>query len=322
MKSINIIEEYTNYIKKKLKEIAKLILGKKYSEEIFSYLLEIYIKVRYYDLLDRKSKKPYSNVKLYIKDEIVKLKKENKEIDAVLDIYSEIFNFEQSNLRVNNFLNNIQEYLDELKIDKNMFKNKLNKIYEEINNKRKEIKKALATKDFVCNYKSTNINKTYIVNMDYTFSVPKLYSDYAVQNVYYNGRINEDKLYIEYYLVIYKLLTDILNFDFSNNYIMEFADSLFEKDGKLNRFLSIISNDLCKEKMSLKISFDTFTKYKEKVLKLVNSGYSFAILIDDSYVDSVENKKIIASVFKYIIINSSNKNINIFDEYTNLIKIK
>ena len=48
---------------------------------------------------------------LYIKDEIIKLKKENKEMESVLNIYNEIFNFEQNNLRVSAFLNNMQKYL-------------------------------------------------------------------------------------------------------------------------------------------------------------------------------------------------------------------
>ena len=108
MKSVNIIEEYTNYIKKVLISISKLILGKKYSEEIFSHLLDIYIKVRYYDSLERKNKKPYSNIKLYIKDELAKLKSDDKTENAILSIYAEILNFEQNSLKVRELLNNIQ----------------------------------------------------------------------------------------------------------------------------------------------------------------------------------------------------------------------
>ena len=322
MKSVNILDEYTAYIKKVLITIAKLILGKKYSEEIFSHLLDIYIKVRYYDSLERKNKKPYSNIKLYIKEEVSKLREKDDTEDAVLSIYAEILNFEQNNLRVKEFLNNIQKSLDILQIDSNVFKDELTKLYSEINNKKKEIKRAFSTKDFVCQYKGTNINKTYIVYLDYTFSIPDLYSESAVEKVYTTGKIFEDKLYIEYYLVIYRLLTEVLNYDFSNNYILEFASSMFEKEGKLNKFLSIISNDLCKDKINIKITSNDFLKYKDKILKYINDGYSFAIQIDDSYVDSLEDRKLISSVFKYIIVNSTSENSEIFKDCSNLIKIK
>ena len=322
MKSVNIIDEYTAYITKVLISIAKLILGKKYSEEIFLPLLDIYIKVRYYDSLERKNKKPYSNIKLYIKEEISKLK-ENDDIDnAVLNIYAEILNFEQNNLRVKEFINNIQKSLDTLQIDSNTFKEDLTKLYNEMNNKRKEIKRVFSTKDFVCQYKSTNINKTYIVYLDYTFSIPDLYSEAAVDKVYTTGKIFEDKLYIEYYLVMYRLLTEVLNYDFSNNYIVEFASSMFEKVGKLNKFLSIISNDLCKDKISLKITSSDFSKYKDKILYYINDGYSFAIQVDDFYVDSLEDRKLISSVFKYIIVNSNSENCEFFKDCSNLIKVK
>lgn len=322
MKSVNIIDEYTNYIKEVLVSIAKLILGKKYSEEIFSHLLDIYIKVRYYDSLERKSKKPYSNIKLYINEEVSKLKEEDKEKNAILGIYTEILSFEQDSLRVKEFINNIQKHLNFLKIDSNTFKEELNRIYSEINNKRKEIKRAFATKDFFCEYKSTNINKTYITYLDYSFSIPDLYSEAAVEKVYTTGKICEDKLYIEYYLVIYKLLTEVLNFDFSSNYIVEFVSSFFEKPGKFNKFLNIISNDLCKDKISLRITSSDFLKYKDEVLKYINDGYNFAIQIDDSYVDSLENNKLIASVFKYIIVSSNNENGAVFKDRSNLIKVK
>ena len=322
MKSVNIIEEYTNYIKKVLISISKLILGKKYSEEIFSHLLDIYIKVRYYDSLERKNKKPYSNIKLYIKDELAKLKSDDKTENAILSIYAEILNFEQNSLKVRELLNNIQKYLEILNIDGDTFKDELTKLYNEINAKKKEIKRAFSTKDFVCLYKGTNINKTYIVSLDYTFSIPNLYSQSAVEKVYTVGKISEDKLYIEYYLVMYRLLTEILNFDFSNSYILEFETSLFQKEGKLNRFLSIITNDLCKEKMSLRINYSDFLTYKDKILNYINDGYSFAIQIDDSYVDELENRKLIESVFRYIIINSNSENISLFEDCSNLIKIK
>ena len=86
--------------------------------------------------------------------------------------------------------------------------------------------------------------------------------------------------------------------------------------------IHLISDDICKDKISLKIDFSSFQKHKDKILNLINEGYNFALIIDDSYVDEKETKKIITSVFKYIIIAKSDKNIESFKECTNLIRIK
>ena len=67
------------------------------------------------------------------------------------------------------------------------------------------------------------ISKTHNVSLDYWFQIPKLYSEYAIDKVYNTDTINEDKMYIEYYIVTSKLLTEITNFDFSNNYLIDFV---------------------------------------------------------------------------------------------------
>lgn len=322
MKSINIITEYANYIEKSLKKISKLLLGKNYSEEDFSNLLNVYIKARYYDSFDRKSKSPFFNTKMYVKEELSKLENKGGISKFVLNIYNEILSLEQSNYSARELINNTLEYRQQIKLSSEKYIDEITALCEEINKKRKEIQKAFASKDFYCEYKSTNIYKLFNTSLNYSFSIPKLYSDFATNKVYTSGVVNEDKLFVEYYLVTCKLLNEILSFDFSNNYIVEFTCSLLEKDNKLNKLLNIIDNDICKEKLSLKISSSEFFEYKDKILDLINNGYSFAIKIDDIYEDSLENRKLITSVFKYIIINSNNKNMDVFKECSNLIKVK
>lgn len=322
MKSVNIITEYTNYIKKSLTKISKLMLGKNYSDEDFSKLLDVYVKTRYYDSLDRKSKSPYFNTKIYVKEELSKLEKQNNISASVLNIYNEVLSLEHSNYNPKEFINNTLENREKLRLSSEKSIEEITSICKEINNKRHEIQKAFACKDFSCEYKTTNFYKVFNVKLNYSFSIPKLYSDYAVDKVYTNGVVNEDKLFVEYHLITCKLLNEVLSFDFSNNYIIEFTCSLLDKESKLNKLLSIIDNDICKEKLNLKITSSEFEQYKDKILDFINKGYNFAIKIDNGYVDSFEKKKLITSVFKYIIINSSNKNINAFEECSNLIKVK
>ena len=322
MKSINIITEYANYIEKSYIKIAKLLLGKNYSEEDFSSILSVYVKARYYDSFDRKSKSPYFNTKMYVKDELSKLENKDGVLEPVLSIYNEIFNLEQSNYDAKELINNTLKYREKLKLSSEKYVDEVTAICDEINKKRKEIQKTFASKDFSCNYKTTNLYKVFNVSLDYSFSIPKLYSDFAVDKVYTTGVINEDKLFVEYHLITCRLLNEILSFDFSNNYIVEFTCSLLEKANKVKNIFNIIDNDICKEKISLKISLSEFLEYKNKIMDLINDGYSFSIMIDDSYEDSLESKKIITSIFKYIIIKSTDKNIDSFKECSNLIKVK
>ncbi len=321
MKSINIVQEYTNFIEKNLKKIAKLVLDRHYSEEQFLGLLTVYIKTRYYDALDRKSKSPYFNTKLYVKDELTKLRKQKQTSESVIKVYEEIINYELNNYTAKDLLNSTEKYRLELKVKNPNLDTEITNIYNKMSSKKKEIKKAFLSNDFSCRYEETNLHKVYNVSLDYWFQIPKLYSEYAIDKVYNTDTINEDKMYIEYYIVTSKLLTEITNFDFSNNYLIDFAYTLFKKDVKLNKLLNTIANDICKEKMSIKISYTDFKNYREKIVKLVNNGYNFALKIDDTYQKSEDNK-FITSIFKYIIIDEKNQNIQDFKDFSNLIRIK
>lgn len=322
MKSINVISEYTSFIDKNLKKTAKLILGRKYNEDEFSTLIDIYMKTRYYDSLERKRKSPFYNTTSYIKECVNKLVENSESPEAVIKVYQEVINFDFNNLSAKDLLSNIEPYKEELKIKDDIILTKLEEIRDEIFAKRKAIQKAFKTKDFICTYKGTNIRKVYNVELEYSFNIPKLYSDYAVNKVYESEIISEDRLYIEYYIVVDKLLKEIINFDYSNNYIVEFASTLLEKDIKLEKILNLVDNDICKEKIILKISFSDFKKHKDKVLDLINEGFNFAIIIDDTYEDVLENRKLITSVFKYIIIKRSSEKVDSFNEIPNLVRIK
>ena len=321
MKSINIVQEYTNFIEKNLKKIAKLVLDRYYSEEQFLGLLTVYIKTRYYDALDRKSKSPYFNTKMYMKDELTKLRNQKKAEDSVIKIYEEILNYELNNYTAKDLINSTEKYRQALKIKNPNLTEEITNIYNRMSNKKKDIKKTFLSNDFSCRYEETNIHKVYDVSLDYWFQIPKLYSDYAIERVYNTDTINEDKLYIEYYMVTSRLLTEITNFDFSNNYLIEFAYTLFSKELKLNKLLNTISNDICKEKINLKINYTDYKKHREKIVKLINNGYNFALKIDDTYTNS-EDTKFITSIFKYIIIEEKNENIKDFKDFSNLIRIK
>lgn len=320
MKNLDIITEYINYYKKNLDKIAKLSLGKYYSKSDFSILLDTFINVKFYDSLERKSNNGYFNVKSYIRHTISKLKKENEVSDNALHIYEQIINLEQDKEVEKDFINSVKKFQKEMDLTENHEK-EITEILNDIKNKSKEMLIVFDSKDFSCEIDKTNIKDAFIVDLKYWFKIPRLYSDYAIQNVYNTGIINEDRLMVEYSLISKKLLDDIKEYNYSSNYIVDFACTLFEKETKLKKIIGIISNEICKERLVFKLKFNDFVTYKDNILKMINNGYNFAIFIDEDYKDSIEYKKIISSVFKYIIIEN-NIGKDIFKSQKNVIKMK
>ena len=91
-------------------------------------------------------------------------------------------------------------------------------------------------------------------------------------------------------------------FFFKKQYIVEFADSLFEKKQKILRLLNIIDNSAIQDKLSLKIKHETFLKYREEAYELLRNGYKIALLADETIdTDRAELEKL--KMFKYILIN-------------------
>ena len=74
--------------------------------------------------------------------------------------------------------------------------------------------------------------------------------------------------------------------------------------------------------MSFKIFHRDFLLNKDKILDLINVGYNFTIIIDDSYEDDGSNREYIKSLFKYIMVDIDSSVYNVFSKFDNIIKIK
>ena len=87
-------------------------------------------------------------------------------------------------------------------------------------------------------------------------------------------------------------------------------------------FENIIDNDFVKEKISFKIFHREFVLNKDKILDMINLGYNFTIVIDDSYEDDSSNREYIKSLFKYVMVDIDSSIYNVFKDFENIIKIK
>ena len=156
----------------------------------------------------------------------------------------------------------------------------------------------------ITNYKDKQ--NVYRVNVKHQVKFPMEYSEMAINKVFNMGITNEDKLTIEYYLIVVQIIKDIVRQNFKKQYIVEFAETLLEKPKKIKSILNIIDNVAIQDKISLKIRHEYFIENKEKVYELMREGYRFSIILDNSFEVNYKNMENL-KMFKYVILNKDSK---------------
>ena len=322
----NIMDTYLDFTEKKIKKYMKAIFGRWYDEKIVSEYLRTYINARYYNI--KNTEKPARAFYLRILDELdykanilikrneeetegIEEKEKNlKKINTVKEVFGYILFFD--NVRnVENFktINSIKEIIKkimqivntELKIRKgNDFEQAL---YAEITDDMLEKEIFLdkfESDEFSLSFESTDIKEDlYYTTLEYNFKTPFQYSDQAVEKVYNEGIIAEEKLQVEYTLLSLIAIRDIINGNFKDRYIAEFKSTLFKKRQKVDSLLEIIGNQALQEKISINITYSSYISNQKKVLDYINKGYDFTITLDNSIesVGDVEKLK----MFKIVI---------------------
>ena len=320
---VNVVYDYVNFSKNNISKYFKLIMGKYFDKEIFDLFLDIYISTRYYNQYNVREDK--------LDDKITK---------ALVDVYNNITDKSD----VSKFileLFKVMYYLDDVKSSRN-----ISKIIEEIdnvrinklgisdpkfrenfynlvidNNKRKEVYlDSFKCNDFKLNKKKILNSDIYNVKISYLFDMPKLYSKYAIDKVYNSGKVMEKKLFLEYCLVSINILNDIIKGKFYRKYLVEYDSSFVKSNDKCKKLFSCIDNDICRDLVSMKISYDDFISNKDNVYKYMRDGYKFSVIIDkDTVID--ENDIKILDVFEYILVKKNILVVKMLNSYDNVILI-
>ena len=313
----NVMEEYLNITKEYIIKYMKLVMQNKYNKEVCERMISKYIETRYNNYYEDEIEKSMS-VRKRIMEEIKQTaerliennidKKENVDnmciffyyilyfdnLISAKDIISEVYNIHKLRKKLLN--KDEQDFFEKLK--------------ETIFNWQKDIKNLLEryeTKEFelkISTYK--NIKNVYRVNLNYNIRFPQIYSTLAINKAFNMGIINEDKLYIEYYLIVVKIIKDIIKQDFKKQYILEFASSLLEKEKKIKSIINIINNEAIQEKISLKIKYNDFSKNKQQIYDLMRSGFKIAVILDKSFEVNYENIEKL-NMFSYVLINKESE---------------
>lgn len=322
----NLMDMYLNFTEKKIKKYMRMIFSRYYDEEIVSEYLKTYINARYYNI--RNTEKPARAFYLRILEELdykrnilierneeqaenIEEKEEKlKIINNVKEVFGYILFFD--NVRnIDNFknINSIREIVEKIMETVNTeFKVKNSKDFEEILYKEitddmleKELfLEKFETDEFYLSFESSEQNEeVFFTKIEQNVKMPVQYSETAIEKVFNEGIVAEDKLEVEYILLSLVSMRDIINGNFKDIYIAEFTDTLFKKKTKLDSILSTIENEALQAKIRINIVYSDYIKNQKTVLGYINKGYNFAITLDNSIkgVEDVEKLK----MFKIVI---------------------
>lgn len=326
------MDTYLNFTEKKIKKYMKIIFNTNYNEELVNEYLKTYINARYYNIknTDRPARAFYLRIldELEYKEDILmeKCEEESESLDEkqsklnLIHIIKEVFGYVLffDNVRnIENFktIDSLHEIIEKsLELIQSYYEVKKPKEIEE--QLYKEVKNDMIEKDvyldkfdadeFSLEFENTEFNEDmYYVYLNHNVKMPMQYSDSAIEKVFSEGIIAEDKLQIEYILLSTVAIRDIINGNFKDTYIAEFATSLFKKKQKLNGILSLIGNQALQEKINLNITYADYIKNQKSVLEYIKKGYNFVITLDDTLKSAEDVEKL--KMFKLVIVPSDLK---------------
>lgn len=326
--SINIMNKYIEITKKQILMYLKLVFESSYDKKYNDIYIEKYINARYYNFF---SDEENNTIRKVILDELKKTQKyiisnnfRDKELIEQIYIFFCYFLYFDNVVYCKDLKNKVSQIAKLRKriLNKNddEFEPKLYKEMQSINYEKEELLTKFDTDEFflkITNYK--NVKSIYRVNIKQCIKFPMEYSEIAVDKVFNMGLINEDKLIIEYYLIVVQIIKDIIRQNFKKQYIIEFAETLLEKPKKIKGLLNIIDNSAIQDKVSLKIRHEYYLENKEKVYELMREGFRFSILLDNSFEVNYKNMENL-KMFKYVLLNTESKhykNIMKFNEEIN-----
>ncbi len=326
--TINLANEYIELTKKEIIEYFKLVFGNKFIRKYCDIYIKKYIDIRYYNFYDYDTsktlrKKILDNLRDLAEELVIDDIQNRTIIDNMCLFFYYVLYFD--NVIISKDIEKTIEKIEKLRkrvleVEDESFIKELYRIVKEYRTKKEKLFGKIESDEFFI--KLTNYPKklnVYRVNLKYDLKFPLIYSEFAINKAFNTGLINEDKLLIEYYLVVKRALEDVLKQNFTKQYVLEFTDKLLNKPNKLKNLLNIIDNTAIKDKVSIKIKYEFFIENKEKIYELIKDGFKITLILDNSF--KVNYKTIdTLEVFKYVILNKDLKNYNEIIKYKQNIK--
>ena len=326
--TINLANKYIELTKKEIISYLKLVFGNKFVKKYSDIYIKKYIEIRYYNFYDYDTnrtlrKKILDNLRNLAEELCIDNIEDREIIDQMCVFFYYILYFDNVS-RTKNMEQTIEKIYKlrkrVLEKENEDFKVELYKIIKEYKKQKEKLLDKYTSNEFfikLSNY--PNKLNVYRVNLKFDIKFPLIYSEFAINKAFNVGLINEDKLLIEYYLIANQVLKDVLRQNFTKEYVLEFTDKLLDKPNKLKNLLNIIENNAVKDKISIKIKYESFINYKEKIYDLMRNGYKITIILDNSFKPDYKSIESLET-FKYVIVNKDLKKYKEIISYKKRIK--
>ena len=319
----SLIETYIKNTKNFVKDFTKVFFEREYNEEFSNLYIDAYINARIYNEADNDQRYFYKRIAAKLEEVEDVIKSDYKHVDVkflkrIEGMYE--FIYYADGLRK---ITDLKEFSKEIaKIRKEKLEcsptrgieTKLYKIMKEYIDKKDKMLEDVKSDDFTLNIqKYILIDNTYKVDLTYNFKIPYIYSQEIIEEVYHEGTINEDKLIIEYTMLVATCIDDINKGLFEKTYVVDFAATLFQKKNKLNQVLRMLDNDILLDKIVLRLKYVDFINNKEFIYELMKEGYKFAIIINDEFNPTLtELRKL--DMFEFLIVPIRSENYEVIRE--------
>lgn len=323
-----VMNDYIKLVRNNINEYMKIILDHRYNKAICDEFSEVYISTIYYDsYINEKTMKQKNRLnknfeikynKLISLDSNIEKLKIIETIYAFLDYVIEIEQWYEKD-KINELVSKIDELKKEnfQKEDMELKERLIAQIKFNIKEKQEFFTK-YENKEFYLDKKKI-ASDLYKINLKHNIKFPMIYSSSAINKVFNTGIINEDKLLVEYMLISIQIIEDIESGNSRQNYLLDFAGSLFDKNQKLTRLLNILENAAIQDRVSVVIDYSLFVEYKESIYELIKLGFNVAIKLDESFnVDVLELK--ILTLFSHVLVNEKLKCYNELIKHRNIVK--
>lgn len=324
---MNMLDEYIKFEKNNISLFAKEVLADYYDEEIFAKLLNTYVENRYYNFYSDTDNNLEENIFDHLSKTLEKLVEgvdldTKSKINEMYLLFNYILCFDEVNsINDKTLVRLLCDYRRELfSMNDTIFQNNISKFIDSTRKKREKFFDYFHTDDFYIKKYMTSKENVVDIELNHKIKFPKLYSEYAIDRVFTTGSINEDRLFVEYYLITNVIIKDIRACIYDNYYLIEFATSLFENKEKYEKLINIASDDCFKNQTVMKITYDDYAKHSGSVKDMIRDGFKFAISINDD--DVKEDEFLLLDIFEYIIVNKNSKYCNTSEKNDKIIVIE
>lgn len=277
---------YFNYIENSLYTYFKFLLGKDYKYKIVRLFIEKYIDVRYYNNSIYKDKnladKLGKEFKLIAKELIKEDEEDSDLIKNICALFGYVLYFDDycdyADLGVL-----VDSLFDEeyVKVSPNI-KGEFTSFIKETISKKESYHNLFRTNNFKLEYKRLKRNLVK-VNINNSIEISKLYSDYAKDKAFNEGIINEDKRYVLIRMLSEEILLNSIKGDYSLKYVIDLPESFFDKQKKFKRLISMLDNDLIKDHISLKVTYEEYIRNKDIINNSISSGINYSLELDKTF---------------------------------------